>query len=174
MTDSIDRDAPGDMTKDERKRIADELAAMDEADRKRAIAERPEFEGLQVRPENIYYEELKDREPGDTNIVKWGFDLHPQVTFASAGFLILFLGLSLIFKDQAETFFQGSLDFIADKFGWFYILSANIFVIAIFAFAFSKYGKIRLGGQHARPELRFCSANRIGRNAAGHNRRARV
>ncbi|MGB3734371.1 MAG: BCCT family transporter [Ilumatobacter sp.] len=153
MTDSIDRDALDNMSKDERKRIADELEAMDDADRKRAIAERPEFEGLQVRPENVYYEELKDREPGDTNIVKWGFDLHPQVTFFSAGFLILFLAATLIFKDQAEVFFQGTLDFIADKFGWFYILSANIFVIAIFAFAFSKYGKIRLGGQHARPEF---------------------
>lgn len=153
MSDSIDRDALSDMSADERKRIADELAAMDEAERKRAIEERPEFEGLQVKPENVYYDELKDREPGDTNIVKWGFDIHPQVTFIAAGFLIVFLALTLIFKDQAELFFQDSLTWIGDKFGWFYILAANVFVIAIFGFAFSKYGKIRIGGQHARPEF---------------------
>lgn len=140
-------------TADERRRIAAESQAAEEAERRHAVEDRPAFEGLQVEPENVYYEELKDREPGDTNIVKYGFDIHPQVTFASAGFLIVFLGLTLIFSDVAESIFAASLDFIGDKFGWFYILSANIFVVAIFTFAFSKYGKIRIGGQHARPEF---------------------
>lgn len=121
--------------------------------RAKAVKGRPEFDGLQVQPENVYYEETADRTPGDTNFVKWGFDLHPQVTGWSAGFLIVFLSLTLIFADQAEVFFQDSLDFIGDTFGWFYILAANIFVIAVFYFAFSRYGKIRLGGQHARPEF---------------------
>ncbi len=122
-------------------------------ERERAIAEREAFEGLQVDPETEYYEEIADRTPGDTNIVKWGFDLHPQVALSSAGFLVVFLALTLIFQDQAETFFQNALTFIGDNFGWFYILSANIFLVAIVFFGFSRFGRIRLGGQDAKPEF---------------------
>ena len=121
--------------------------------RTQAIEEREAFEGLQVEPETEFYEEAVKRSPGDTNIVKWGFDLHPQVTFASAGFLIAFLALTLIFKDDAEKFFQDALSFIGDNFGWFYILSANIFLVAIIFFGFSRFGRIRLGGQDAKPEF---------------------
>ncbi|MCP5032716.1 MAG: hypothetical protein GY939_13005, partial [Actinomycetia bacterium] len=122
-------------------------------ERERAVAEREAFEGLQVDPETEYYEEIADRKPGDGNIVKWGFDLHPQVAFSSAGFLIVFLALTLIFNDQAETFFQEALTFIGDNFGWFYILAANIFLVAIIFFGFSRFGRIRLGGQDAKPEF---------------------
>lgn len=122
-------------------------------ERERAVAEREAFEGLQVDPETEYYEEIVDRKPGDTNIVKWGFDLHPQVAFSSAGFLIIFLTLTLVFQQQAEKFFQDALTFIGDNFGWFYILSANIFLITIVAFGFSRFGRIRLGGQDAKPEF---------------------
>ena len=123
------------------------------AERKQAIEAREAFEGLQVEPENEYYEETAERKPGDTNIVRWGFDLHPQVTFISAGFLIVFLALTLIFREQAEKIFQDALTFIGDNFGWFYILSANVFVVAIAFFGFSRFGRIRLGGQDAKPEF---------------------
>ncbi len=118
-----------------------------------AIAERPAFEGLQLDPETEYYEEIAHRKPGDTNIVRFGFDIHPQVTFMSAGFLIVFLGLTLIFQDRAEQIFQDALGFIGDNFGWFYILAANIFLVAIVFFGFSRFGRIRLGGQEAVPEF---------------------
>ncbi|MCP5098325.1 MAG: BCCT family transporter, partial [Chloroflexi bacterium] len=42
---------------------------------------------------------------------------------------------------------------ISSNFGWFYIAAANIFVIAMVLFAFSKYGKIRIGGPEAKPEF---------------------
>ncbi len=122
-------------------------------ERARAIRERDRFEGLQVDPDVDYYEDVARREPGDTNIVRWGFDLHPHVTFASAGFLIVFLGLTLAFQEQAERVFADSLSFIGDNFGWFYILSANIFLIAIVFFGFSRFGRIRLGGPDAKPEF---------------------
>ncbi len=122
-------------------------------ERERAVAERDPFEGLQVEPETEYYEEVKERTPGDTNIVKWGFDIHPQVTFISAGFLILFLGLTVIFQDAAESAFQSALTFIGNTFGWFYILAADVFLIAIVYFGFSRFGRIRLGGQDAKPEF---------------------
>jgi choline/carnitine/betaine transport len=131
----------------------DVVRAHERHSRQRALARRKPFDGLQVEPENPYDEPVPDRTPGDSNIVKWGFDLHPQVTFWSAGFLLLFIGLTLIFSEAANDFFGDLLDFVGDYFGWFYILVANLFVIAVVFFGFSKYGRIRLGGQYAKPEF---------------------
>ncbi len=121
--------------------------------RRRAIQRRKPFDGLQVEPENPYHEPVPDRTPGDTNIVRWGFDLHPQVTFWSAGFLLLFIVLTLVFSDVANDLFENLLQWVGDYFGWFYILAANLFVVAVLVFGFSKYGRIRLGGQYAKPEF---------------------
>ncbi|MXW88251.1 MAG: hypothetical protein F4Z54_01640, partial [Acidimicrobiaceae bacterium] len=49
--------------------------------REEAISNRKSFEGLQIDPDIDFYPEVSDREPGDRNIVRAGFDIHPQVTF---------------------------------------------------------------------------------------------
>lgn len=121
--------------------------------RRQAIINRSRFEGLQIAPEVDFYPEVADREPGDTNIVRWGFDLHPQVTFWSAGILLVLLGATLVFREQMEGFFNDLLTGINTSFGWLYILAANIYVIAGLFFAFSRFGKIRIGGPYARPEF---------------------
>lgn len=121
--------------------------------RRRAIEEREDFEGLQVDPDTEYYEEIADREPGDTNWVGFGFDIHPQVTFISAGFFVVFLATTLIFQSQAEQFFTDVLAFIGDYFGWWYILVANVFLIGALLIGFSKFGRVRLGGVDAKPEF---------------------
>ena len=50
-------------------------------------------------------------------------------------------------------FFSDLQALSSSKAGWFYILSMNIFVLAALYFAFSKFGKIRLGGPEAKPEF---------------------
>ncbi|WP_282140171.1 glycine betaine uptake BCCT transporter [Cytobacillus oceanisediminis] len=47
--------------------------------------------------------------------------------------------------------------FILEKFGWFYLLSASIFLIFSILLAFSKYGNIRLGKDADRPEYSYLS-----------------
>jgi choline/carnitine/betaine transport len=121
--------------------------------RREAIQNRRPFEGLQVDPDIDFYPEVADREPGDTNIVKWGFDIHPQVTFWSAGLIIVFIAWTLLFQETASDAFSVALSFIGESFGWLYILAANIFVLVGFFFAFSRYGKIRIGGPEAVPEF---------------------
>ena len=120
--------------------------------REDAISERKAFQGLQIDPDIDFYPEVADREPGDRNIVKAGFDIHPQVTFLSAGFLAVFICLS-VFVDGTQDVFSTILDFINEKLGWFYILDFNIFVLVAIYFAFSRYGKIKLGGPFALPEF---------------------
>ena len=122
--------------------------------RRQAISERKSFEGLQIDPEVEFYPEVSDRRPGDRNIVKMGFDIHPQVTFWSAGFMVLFIGYTLISPDSASRAFNWFLiSFINPRLGWFYILSFNVFILVAIYFAFGRYGKIRLGGPTARPEF---------------------
>ena len=127
--------------------------AEEERLRQEAIQNRKPFEGLQVDPDIDFYPEVADREPGDRNIVRMGFDIHPQVTFWSAGFLGVFIALSLIFTDATADVFSEILSFINEKLGWLYILDFNIFIGVALYFAFSRYGKIKLGGPFARPEF---------------------
>lgn len=144
---------PSDRDRSEIVRAVEEEKRREREERHRAVEEREEFEGLQVDPGMVFYPEIADRRPGDTNIVRWGFDLHPQVTAWSAGFLIIFLALTLVYRDSAEGVFADALVFIGDNFGWFYILAANIFLIAVVFFGFSRFGQIRLGGPEAVPEF---------------------
>lgn len=127
----------------------------EEEDRRReaAIHNRARFEGLQVDPEIDFYPEVAHREPGDRNIVKWGFDIHPQVTFWSAGLLLAFICWTLFFPESAGETFSAILTFINHKVGWLYIMAFNVFVGFSLYFAFGRYGKIRLGGPGALPEF---------------------
>ena len=124
----------------------------EERRREEAIHERAPLQGLQIDPDIDFYPEVADREPGDRNIVRAGFDIHPQVTFWSSGLLLAFILLS-IFVDGTQDVFSSILDFINEKLGWFYILDFNIFVLVAMYFAFSRYGKIKLGGPFALPEF---------------------
>lgn len=45
--------------------------------------------------------------------------------------------------------------FIADTFGWFYLLFVLFLILFNFYMAFSKYGRVRLGGDDARPKYPF-------------------
>lgn len=121
--------------------------------REAAIHNRPRFEGLQVDPDIDFYPEVADREPGDRNIVRYGFDIHPQVTFWSAGVLLAFIVWSLAFPESAGETFGSVLSLINNQLGWMYILVFNVFVLSAVYLAFSRYGKIRLGGPNARPEF---------------------
>jgi choline/carnitine/betaine transport len=56
-------------------------------------------------------------------------------------------------KDQAASTAKGMLVWISANFGWFFILSANVFIAAAAFFAFSRLGKIRIGGNEAKPEF---------------------
>jgi choline/glycine/proline betaine transport protein len=93
------------------------------------------------------------RSPGDTNLQKWGFDIHPEVFFVSGGLILLFVLITLIFQEPASTAFGATQNFIADIGGWFMILVANIYLGMMVILAFSRFGSIRLGGQNARPEF---------------------
>ncbi len=124
-----------------------------EKQKQKAIKERRTFRGLQIIPTASYYDESGGRKPGENNWAGFGFDLHPQVSLSAGGLVLLFIVLTLVFKEQSGAFFQSVLDGIGDTFGWLYILAANFFVIVMVLIAASDYGKIRIGGPDALPEF---------------------
>ena len=106
-------------------------------------------EGLQVE---LFHPE-SDREPGDTNIQRFGFDIHPVVFPVALVLIALFIAVTVILGDQAAQAYTDLFNFIGNNFGWFYLLAVNIFIIVLLFFAFSKYGKIKIGGVEAEKEF---------------------
>ncbi|MBW2520480.1 MAG: BCCT family transporter [Deltaproteobacteria bacterium] len=133
--------------------LAEKLKRAEKEARRRAIKERERFKGLQIRPTASFYDDAEKKEPGEDNWVGFGFDIHPHVTFLSSAVLIIFILLTIMFRVEAAELFTHAMSFITETFGWFMILSANIFILAAIFFAFSRFGNIRIGGNRAQPEF---------------------
>ncbi len=133
--------------------LAKRLRKAEREARKKAIKERPPFKGLQIRPTVSLFDKDKMIEPGENNWSGYGFDLHPQVTIYSVLFLVLFISLTLVFPNRAETFFEGVMSSITINVGWFFVVVVNIIVIAALVFAFGRYGNLKIGGSDAEPEF---------------------
>jgi len=106
-------------------------------------------EGLQM---DLFHPE-SEREPGDTNIQKWGFDVHPVVFPVTLMLVVVFVAATVILGEQAATVYSNVRSFFEGNFGWFFLLSVNFFIAVLLFFAFSKYGKIRIGGVEAEKEF---------------------
>ncbi|MFP4317229.1 MAG: BCCT family transporter, partial [Desulfovibrionales bacterium] len=124
-----------------------------ERQKRKAIKERRTFRGLQIVPTASFYDDSHGHKPGESNWVGFGFDLHPFVTVVTGVLVLAFIVLTLAFGMRAETFFQSVLEEIGNTFGWFYVLSANVFVLFVFILAMSRFGNLRIGGPDAVPEF---------------------
>lgn len=133
--------------------LAQKLKAIEQRTRAKAIKERPRFKGLQVNPTSSIFDDAGKKKPGEGNWSGFGFDIHPKVTFASTIILAIFILLNLMFQKDAAQISSSLMDSITINAGWFLILSVNIIIIAVFYFAFSRFGKIRIGGNKAVPEF---------------------
>ena len=109
-------------------------------------------DGLQVE---LFHPE-SDREPGDTNIQRWGFDIHPVVFPVALAIIAAFIALTIFGPQFGVPITEGYnwlFGFIGDTFGWFYLLVVNVFIVVLLYFAFSKYGNIKIGGVEAEKEF---------------------
>ncbi len=94
-----------------------------------------------------------DRKPGAGNVTVAGFDIQPWVFGISMGLIVLFIVYTVAFPASAEANFEALFDGINHYFGWFYIIAANLFIIVVLFFAFSRFGNIKLGGPDAQKEF---------------------
>ena len=71
--------------------------------------------------------------------------------------ILLITLFATIFPQYSKEFFQNLQNFITAKFGWFYVLAIAIIVVCMLILGFSKFGEIKLGADHAKPEYKNIS-----------------
>ncbi len=94
-------------------------------------------------------------EIGDNNIQVLGLDIHNPVFLVSAVLTVALVIGTLLFQQQAATLFGDMRLWITSTFDWFFVISANFFVLFCFVIAYSRLGRIRLGGNTAKPRYGY-------------------
>ncbi|MBN3581499.1 BCCT family transporter [Algoriphagus aestuarii] len=79
--------------------------------------------------------------------------MQPWVFFPSAGLIVLFVTLTLIFQESVGDLFESLQAYISTSFGWLYVLAVNVILIFCIYLGFSRFKNIRLGGINAKPEF---------------------
>jgi BCCT family betaine/carnitine transporter len=96
-----------------------------------------------------------EHEIGDNNVQLLGLDIHNPVFAVSAVLAVALVVGTLLFQEQAAVVFGDMRTWVTSSFDWFFIISANIFVVFCLAIAFSGLGRIRLGGAAAKPQFGY-------------------
>lgn len=100
-----------------------------------------------------YSIESTDYSVGQDNIRKWGLDVHNPVFGISAGLILIFLIATLVSDPKtAKDLLDGIKLDIISNFDALFMWAGNIFVLFCLTLIFTPYGKVRLGGQDAKPE----------------------
>ncbi|MBN2634746.1 MAG: BCCT family transporter [Prolixibacteraceae bacterium] len=81
------------------------------------------------------------------------FDVDGPVFWPAAILIVLFIAVTLIVGQPMNKVFSTIQSSISDYGGWFFVISVNIFLFFVLFIAFSKFGKIKLGGSKAKPEF---------------------
>ena len=98
-----------------------------------------------------------DYEVGQDNVEIAGLDVHNPVFFLSAGLIVLFGAMSLIFPDAATHYLTAAKTWTLQRADWlFAVTPVIVFAFALYL-AFSPMGRIRLGGASAEPEFKIHS-----------------
>ena len=92
---------------------------------------------------------------GQDNITPFGLDIHNPVFLISGLTVIGFVLLTLMFQTEAADFFTWLRPAITSTFDWFFLSVGNFFVIFAFFLCITPLGRIRLGGQDAKPEYGY-------------------
>ncbi|MGO2386455.1 MULTISPECIES: BCCT family transporter [unclassified Psychrobacter] len=80
--------------------------------------------------------------------------LLPVFVPAAIIMMLLVIGTA-INPEAAGALFNDVLAFTTETFGWFYMLAVALFLMFIIVLAFSSYGSIKLGPDHAEAEYKF-------------------
>lgn len=96
-----------------------------------------------------------DYRVGRDNIQVLGLDIHNPVFLVSGLTIVAFVFFSLVFKEQAASFFGWLRPALTSRFDWVFMLAGNIFVLFSLFLVISPFGSIRLGGAEARPDYGY-------------------
>ncbi|HZJ93783.1 MAG TPA: choline BCCT transporter BetT [Thiopseudomonas sp.] len=80
--------------------------------------------------------------------------INPPVFYTSALLIIVLVLFASIFPDTAQTHFGQIQSWIVDNLSWFYVLTVAIILLSTVYLAFSRYGDIKLGPDHSKPDYK--------------------
>lgn len=89
------------------------------------------------------------------NLRKFFKTVHFTVFAVSMSIVVLFVLFGGLFPATAGETFGALQGFITEYFGWYYLLAVTFFLVFALWLMFSRYGDIRLGPAHERPEFGF-------------------
>ena len=92
---------------------------------------------------------------GQDNIKSRFLDIHSKVFSISALTIVLFVVLTLALQEEVEPLFTAVRDWLTGHLAWFFLGSANIFVLLCLGLILSPLGKVRLGGKEATPDYSY-------------------
>ena len=92
---------------------------------------------------------------GRDNIRPFGLDIHNPVFLVSGLTIVAFVIGTLLFRENADEFFKWLRPWLTSNLDWVFVIAGNIFVLFCLFLAVSPYGKIRLGGENAKPDYSY-------------------
>ncbi len=94
-----------------------------------------------------------DYETGQDNVDFLGLDIHNPVFFLSAGIVLLFCIVTLVFPGTAGEVLSSAKSGTLETFDWLFAATPLLILVFCLFLVVSPLGRIRLGGQDATPEF---------------------
>jgi betaine/carnitine transporter, BCCT family len=98
-----------------------------------------------------------DYEIGQDNIEVLGLDIHNPVFFMSAGLVIFFSVVSLVFPETTNLALADAKTWTLQSADWLFAITPVIVLLFCLSLAVSPLGRIRLGGADATPDFKIHS-----------------
>lgn len=98
-----------------------------------------------------------DYEIGQDNIEVLGLDIHNPVFFMSAGLVIFFSVVSLVFPEATNLALADAKTWTLQSADWLFAITPVIVLLFCLSLAVSPLGRIRLGGADATPDFKIHS-----------------
>lgn len=83
--------------------------------------------------------------------------LNKVVFYVSASLILLFSITTILFNEAANNVITQTLNWVSRTFSWYYLLAATLYFVFIVFIACSRYGEIKLGPKHSKPEFSLLS-----------------
>ncbi|MBG4395483.1 choline BCCT transporter BetT [Pseudomonas aeruginosa] len=80
--------------------------------------------------------------------------LNPPVFFTSALLILALVLFTVLLQEQAQSLFEQVQQWIVGNASWFYVLAVALILVSVVFLAVSRYGDIKLGPDHSRPDYR--------------------
>ncbi|MBQ0757473.1 MAG: BCCT family transporter [Amphritea sp.] len=106
---------------------------------------------VQNGPKSAEY--TSDYKAGQDNVQVLGMDIHNPVFTTSALAILTFIVLALAFPADAKVMLEGARTWSIETFDWLFMIGGNVFVLFCLLMIVLPVGRIRLGGDQAKPDF---------------------